>query len=245
MTRAAARAAARAGSARPPRARARGGRAAAARRVAAHAALTSARRRLGGSRAWRSASSCPANGRDRQVDDVRDQRRQALRPPGGDLVEDQQLGAAEGEAGAQVLARRRPCPLPDRFQRGHGASARSGRPGRGSTPTTSPLRTSASSGSAASSSSPATRRRGGSPRRASRSPTAAAGEGRRDPVDALGDGGVEAVALVGEELVEGRAGDRGAGDEVGDRRPRVGLLGAAGDHRVEDPARAAKGASGR
>ncbi len=53
----------------------------------------------------------------RQVDDVGHQRRQVLGPPGGDLVEDQQLGAAEGEARARVLARLLARPHPERFHR--------------------------------------------------------------------------------------------------------------------------------
>ena len=178
----------------------------------------------------------PGERGDRQVDDVRDQRRQPLRPPRGDLVEDQQLGAAEGEPGGECLrggspARTQSASRPGsticrvavdrpRVDADHVAAQDQGQlrlggeqlePGDGRLPgrlggRVAPL-------SAASASVAATR-----------------------SMQCV-DGRVEAVALVGEELVEGRAGDRGAGDEVGDRRRRVGLLGAAGDHRVEDPAR--------
>ena len=83
----------------------------------------------------------------------------------------------------------------------------------------------------------------------------AAGDFLQGP-DALGEGSVEAGPLVDEVLVESGAGDTGAGDDVGDRGPRISLLGArsrslrrqcacAGPERLNRLGASARGRCGR
>ncbi len=60
-----------------------------------------------------------------------------------------------------------------------------------------------------------------------------AGAGRR-PQEGI-EGGEEAGLLVGEEVVEGTAGDAGDLAEIGDPGGHVAAFGGAGDHRAEEP----------
>ena len=84
----------------------------------------------------------------------------------------------------------------------------------------------------------AQRRGGGLPHRVGRGVRRRVGRHRHrlHLFDAGIEGCVEALALVGEPFVEGGSGNARAADDVGDRRRRVGLLGTALDHRVDDAA---------